>query len=71
MQRTPVTSSSLASVGYDAEQRFLEIEFTSGAVYQYRNVPEAVYRGLINAVSHGGYFADHIKDVGYSVQRIV
>jgi hypothetical protein len=63
MYRTPVTSSDLRSVGYDANTQTLEIEFNSGGVYQYYGVPKSVYDGLMTATSHGSYFHAHIKDV--------
>jgi len=63
MQRTPVVSSNLVSVGYDAESQILEIEFNSGSVYQYYRVPANIYRGLMKAGSHGEYFHDYIRDV--------
>lgn len=62
MNRTPVVSSNLSSVGYDPSTKTLEIEFNSGGVYQYSNLPESVYKGLMNAASHGKYHAQHIKD---------
>jgi len=62
MNRSPVSSSNLVSVGYDAGQRLLEIEFKGGRVYQYTGVPERVYSGLMNASSHGSYFHKHIRD---------
>ena len=62
MRREPVTSSNLHSVGYDPTAKILEIEFNSGSIYQYFEVPEAVYRGLMAAPSHGEYFHAHIKD---------
>ncbi len=37
--RDPVVSSNLASAGYDAETRTLEVEFSNGAVYRYGDVP--------------------------------
>lgn len=49
MKRQSVSSSNLASVGYDAENEILEIEFNHGGVYQYYDVPESVYRGLMSA----------------------
>ena len=70
MQRTPVQSSNLASVGYDREKGILEVEFNNGRIYQYFGVPEAVYIGLMNAPSHGQFFHEHIRDV-YPYQRIV
>jgi hypothetical protein len=62
MQRTPVQSSNLLSVGYDRLNRVMEIEFNSGHVYQYFNVPEEIYIGLLNASSHGKYFHQHIRN---------
>ncbi|MGI6098892.1 MAG: KTSC domain-containing protein [Kiritimatiellia bacterium] len=61
MNRTPVTSSSIAAVGYDPSTMTLEIEFKHGAVYQYFDVPEAVYRELMNADSKGIYFNSMIR----------
>jgi hypothetical protein len=63
MQRTPVSSSNLRSVGYDATSQTLEIEFHSGGIYQYFGVPANIYQGLMAAGSHGKYFHAHIKDV--------
>ncbi len=43
------------------ERRVLEVEFLSGSLYQYFNVPEQVYRALMGASSHGSYFAEYIR----------
>jgi hypothetical protein len=61
MDRVPVSSSSLLSVGYDAETETLEIEFNSGGVYQYYNVPQVIYDGLMQAGSCGQYFYANIR----------
>jgi hypothetical protein len=61
MKRKKVDSSNLASVGYDANDQILEIEFNHGGVYQYFDVPEDVYDELMNADSHGQYLAHNIK----------
>lgn len=61
MQRTPVTSSNVASVGYDSSTKTLEVEFTSGSVYRYFDVPEREYRGLVGAESIGRYLNQSIK----------
>lgn len=61
MNRTPVSSSNVASVGYDADSATLEIEFNNGAVYQYFDVSENIYGELIGAQSIGGYLANNIK----------
>ncbi len=69
MRRTPVSSTNLASVGYDPGSKILEIEFRQGSVYQYSNVPKSVYHGLMNAASHGSFFHSHIRD-RYPTTRI-
>lgn len=61
MERIPVTSSSIATVGYDEDSATLEIEFEGGAVYQYFDVPSAVHAELVGAGSVGAYHAQQIK----------
>ena len=70
MERDRVTSSNLASVGYDINSNTLEIEFNNGNIYQYYQVPQEVYHGLMNAPSHGTYFDLNIKKAGYSYSKI-
>ena len=69
MDRTPVTSSSLASVGYSRTQATLEVEFNHGAVYRYRDVPAGVFEALLAAESKGSFFNHVVKDC-YSYQRV-
>ena len=59
MDRKPVTSSNIVSVGH--EKMTLEVEFKGGAVYQYSNVPPEVAAELLQADSVGKYLAEHIK----------
>jgi hypothetical protein len=61
MNRTPVSSSNLKSVGYDRSSNTLEIGFHGGRVYQYYNVPKEIYQGLMAASSHGTYHNRRIK----------
>jgi hypothetical protein len=70
MERKKVSSTSLASVGYDPSQKILEIEFNNGRVYLYQNVPEEIYEQLMSAESHGSYFNQHIRDGGYAYRQI-
>jgi hypothetical protein len=65
MTRIPVTSSVLASVGYDPLRWILELEFHSGRVYEYYNISLGIYNGLLSAPSHGRYFCCHIRRDGY------
>jgi hypothetical protein len=61
MHRTPVDSSGVGSVGYDRATHVLEIEFQSGRVYRYLDVPEAVHRLLLNSPSIGEFVNTQIK----------
>jgi hypothetical protein len=70
MNRAPVSSSNLASVGYDPTTRTLEVEFHNGSIYQYFDVPAFIYSGLMSASSHGSYLDQYIKKGGYSYQQI-
>ena len=69
MNRQPVTSSNLRSVGYDSTSQVLEIEFHSGGIYQYLNVPSNVHSSLLTAGSKGSYFQTFIKD-RYAYRKI-
>jgi len=69
MHRTSITSSNIRSIGYDLQSATLEVEFTSGDVYQYFNVPEHLYRGLMGASSHGQFLNDYIK-YSYRYQKV-
>jgi hypothetical protein len=61
MERTPVNSSDIHAIGYDAETQTLEVEFIKGAVYQYTGVPPNEHEAIMNADSKGRYFNANIK----------
>jgi hypothetical protein len=63
VRRHHISSSVLASIGYESSTRTLEAEFKTGKVYWYLGVPESVYLELLHAESHGAYFNMHIRDV--------
>lgn len=60
-QRTRVKSSVIASVGYDVQERRLEVAFHNGRVYAYFEVPLSVYEELITAESVGKYFNENVR----------
>ncbi len=62
MERTPVSSSNLQSIGYDPHTSTLEVQFNNGGLYQYHGVSQEVYDALMQAGSHGTYFNSHIKN---------
>ena len=61
MLRRPVSSTTVADIGYDAETSTLEVGFRSGGVYEYYAVPPSIASALVNAPSVGRYLAAHIK----------
>jgi hypothetical protein len=69
MERLPVSSSNIESVGYDSISLTLEVEFKRGGVYQYYEVPSDVYEGFISAESLGSYLHHSIKN-NFSVSKV-
>ncbi len=53
MDRVTVKSTAVASVGYDPSTHTLEVEFRSGRVYLYADVPRSAYEWLLRAPSKG------------------
>lgn len=70
MKRAPVASSSLRSLGYDAAQQVLEVEFASGALYRYEQVSAAEVQALLEADSLGRHFNQVFKAQHYAYRRI-
>ena len=69
MRRRRVESRTVRSVGYERKSRILEIEFQSGVVYQYVDVPAGVYEQLWKAESKGRYFNSEIREA-YEFVRV-
>ncbi|MGE4064214.1 MAG: KTSC domain-containing protein [Rhodospirillaceae bacterium] len=55
-------STVIRRMEYDAEEQVLEVEFTSGSVYEYLGVPRAVYEGFKASRVRGRYFVHHLRD---------
>ena len=66
---TEVKSSNIKAIGYVEDTNGLLVEFKSGAVYTYNDVPVEVYKALAGAESKGKYFAEHIKGV-FEYQKV-
>lgn len=71
IERTPVASSDIASIGYHVERSILEVAFHRGGVYRYYDVPLDTFTELLAAPSKGRYFTQHIKRGGYRYERVV
>jgi hypothetical protein len=70
MDRLTVDSTSIAEVGYDVDTETMEVKFKFGTVYQYKNVPQNVFRSLLTAESVGSYFTEQVKGT-YEHQQIL
>ena len=69
MERKSVSSSTIRSVGYEPGSQTLEIEFTSGSIYQYSRVSTEIYRKLMAAPMIGSFFKDNIEEE-FTARRI-
>lgn len=58
MEMVEVKSSNIKKVGFDQDK--LYVEYNSG-MYVYKQVPQALYEGLIKAESKGSYMNAYIK----------
>lgn len=56
-----VNSSSIKTVGYSPETATLEVEFSSGGLYSYANVPQEVYDRFLTSDSKGHFFQADIR----------
>jgi len=61
VNRVHVTSEMMSSIAYDAATAVLEIEFRSGAVYEYLDVPPDAFDALMLAGSKGRFFNVHVR----------
>ena len=62
MEMHIVNSSAISAVGYDMKTGRMKITFKQGRTYDFCNVPEDVFRGLLTASSKGSYYNSYIKD---------
>lgn len=56
-----VESTNLEWVSYDEEEKDLYVQFKSGGLYVYHDVPQKIFDGLLKAGSKGRYLAVKIK----------
>lgn len=61
-KRILVKSSVIHSIAYDITRKTMEIEFVSGGIYRYYDVPAEVFDNFLHAPSHGQYFHQFIFD---------
>jgi hypothetical protein len=62
-------SSVINNFHYDPPSSTLRVIFVSGMIYDYKKVPEKIYKAMKNAVSKGTYLNNHIKGY-YDFKRV-
>ena len=67
--RSPVASTSIASVGFSREAQVLEVEFLNGSVYRYFDVALPIFEQLLGTESKGAFFNRVIRG-RYSYSRM-
>lgn len=69
MEMRNVDSSNVAAVGYEEDSLTLQVEFNNGSTYQYFDVPQAIFDGLLGASSVGQYLNQNVKGT-YRYSRV-
>ncbi|HEX7081582.1 MAG TPA: KTSC domain-containing protein [Gammaproteobacteria bacterium] len=64
-----VKSRGIRRIAYNAEERTLDVEFSSSKLYRYLDVPPAAYEWLSRAKSKGRFINRLIKDK-YRCERV-
>lgn len=57
-----VESSNVRAIGYVADTKRLYVQFKKSGLYQYENVPEAVYSAFLRAPSKGEFVWQQLRD---------
>ena len=65
---SPVTSTNIAAMGYDAESQIAKVQFINGGTYTYHGVPQKVYEKVFNASSPGAALKQHFN--GYTYKKL-
>lgn len=69
MNRIPLDSTNLKEVGYDPETKTLEIQFRNDRIYQYYDVPQVIFNGLM-AIPDKGFYLRKVIGNAYDYKEI-
>jgi hypothetical protein len=70
MARELVDSEAIASVEYWPDAQILEVEFITGRIYHYYDVPRTVADEMHVAESLGGWFNSVFKPAGFRYAEV-
>jgi hypothetical protein len=62
-------STVISGMSHDAEKNTLRVEFVSGLIYEYLDVPEEIFIAMKTSGAKGIYLNKHIKGK-YSFKKI-
>lgn len=62
MNRTAITANGISQVGYEQGSQILEIEFASGNVFQFFNVPEKMFDQFMSSAHKEFYYERNIYE---------
>lgn len=54
-------SSNISRIAYDKDSHVLRVEFKNGGLYDYFDVPDAVFEAMCHAASKGQFLSQQIK----------
>lgn len=63
IERSPVTSSNVKSVGHCPNTNTLAIEYSDGSIYHYHDVDKDTHDQLVASKSVGGFIHSNVKGV--------
>lgn len=61
MVRIPVQSRILKTIAYDVPLRILELEYKSGSIYRFYDIPEELFRESCTCSSPGRHVEKYLK----------
>ena len=70
LELSPVDSSQISKVGYSEEHKVLAVEFNTGTLYYYKDVPKEMHEKMLKADSVGRFLNQQIKG-DYEYERII
>lgn len=68
IERRPVESSNIVSVGYCPDRKCIDVEFKNGGVYRYHDCDQALFNELMKAKSVGKFVHANLKSKKFTKQ---
>lgn len=69
MERQPVKSSNIKSIGYDEKTQTMEVEFHNSGVYTHYPVTKEQFEAQLNAPSVGRHYNMYHRGVNHKKQE--